>query len=113
MASSPRSTQAEYDFATNTDSLATVRARVAQQFDADMARRLRTFHNGVLHIHAPLGRAFLAWLVDTAVVAGTSVAIAAAALMTAGHAPDSASVAVVVAVAVAVVLIVGLPFLYG
>lgn len=85
-----------------------MRAQVAPVLGADAAARLRAFQNGVLHIDAPIGRAFLAWLIDAIVVWGVALGLGVA-MFAGSTAPDAAAGASVITIALLLVL----PFLYG
>lgn len=85
-----------------------MRAQVAPVLGVDAAGRLRAFKNGVLHIDTPLGRAFLAWLIDLVVVWGTALGLGFA-MFARSTAPDAAIGASVITI----LLLVALPFLYG
>lgn len=91
----------------STGALDRVRAQVAPSLGEELALRLRTFRDGGLYIDAPWGRAFLAWLIDVALVVACAVSAGVAASTTPG--PNAAEGAV----GVIVILLVVLPLLYG
>jgi len=85
-----------------------MREHIVPVLGPDIARRLRAFRTGTLYVDAPLGRAFLAWLIDVVVVWGLALALGVA-VFVASSTPDRATGAAVITIVALVVL----PFLYG